>query len=104
MFLEISGLLTFELFTNTPVVKETLTKILNTASLSERTIFGSDGPRPTKKYLEMIKEAEYISSDDKKRILGETADWLLSASNEQFREFLLNLPKRLDARMAFYKE
>jgi predicted TIM-barrel fold metal-dependent hydrolase len=104
VFLEISGLLTFELFTNTPVVKETLTKILNTASLSERTIFGSDGPRPTKKYLEMIKEAEYISSDDKKRILGETADWLLSASNEQFREFLLSLPKRLDARMAFYKE
>jgi len=104
VFLEISGLMTFELFANTPVVKETLTKILNRVTLNEKTVFGSDGPRPTEKYLEMIKEAEYISAEDKKRILGETADWLLKASNEQFREFLFSLPERFVARTARYKE
>ena len=102
VFLEISGLLTFELFSNTPVFKDTLIKILNTATLNEKTVFGSDGPRPTKMYLETLKEADYISPDDKKRILGETADWLLKASNEQFREFLFSLPERLGARTAAY--
>ncbi len=104
VFLEISGLMIFESFSNTPVVKETLTKILNRVTLNEKTVFGSDGPRPTEKYLEMIKEAEYISAEDKKRILGETADWLLKASNEQFREFLFSLPERFVARTARYKE
>ena len=100
VFLEISGLITFELFSNTPVVKEVLTKILNFATLNEKTLFGSDGPRPTKKYLEMLKGADYISSEDKKRILGDTAEWLLSASNEEFRKFIFDLPNRLFARMA----
>ena len=104
VFLEISGLMTFESFTNTPVVKETLTKILNCTRLNGKTVFGSDGPRPTEKYLEMIKEAEYISPDDKKRILGETADWLLKTSNEQFREFLYHLPEGLSTRTEAYRE
>jgi predicted TIM-barrel fold metal-dependent hydrolase len=104
VFLEISGLITFELFSNTPVFKDTLTKILNYVTLNEKTIFGSDGPRPTKKYLETTKEAEYISDEDKKKILGETADWLLKATNEQFKEFLYSLPQKLGNRMAALRE
>jgi predicted TIM-barrel fold metal-dependent hydrolase len=100
VFLEISGLMTFESFNNTPIVKDTLTKVLNRVTLNEKTIFGSDGPRPTEKYLAMIKEAGYISTEDKKRILGDTADWLLKTSNEQFREFLFSMPERFLARMA----
>jgi predicted TIM-barrel fold metal-dependent hydrolase len=79
-------------------------KILKYATLNEKTLFGSDGPRPTKKYLETIKEADYISAEDKKRILGDTADWLLTSSNEQFREFLFSLPERLGNRTAVYTE
>jgi predicted TIM-barrel fold metal-dependent hydrolase len=100
VFLEISGLMTFESFNNTPIVRDTLTKVLNRVTLNEKTIFGSDGPRPTEKYLAMIKEAEYISAEDKKRILGDTADWLLKTNNEQFREFLFSMPERFLARMA----
>jgi predicted TIM-barrel fold metal-dependent hydrolase len=105
VFLEISGLLTFEAFTNAPIIEDTLTKIVKYAIVNEKTIFGSDGPRPTEKYLQVLKEAEYIPADDKKRILGETADWLLSSSNEQFREYLFSLPEKLFARMApMYKK
>jgi len=104
MFLEISGLITFELFSNTPVFKDTLVKILNYATLNGKTIFGSDGPRPTKTYLQTIKEADYITAEDKRRILGETADWLLKVNNEQFREFLFSLPERLGNRTAIYTE
>jgi predicted TIM-barrel fold metal-dependent hydrolase len=104
IFLEISGLIIFELFTKTPVVKEVLTKILNCATLNEKTIFGSDGPRLTEKYLKVLREADYISPEDKKKILGETADWLLDADNEQFRSFLYDeLPKSLFARMELKK-
>jgi predicted TIM-barrel fold metal-dependent hydrolase len=104
IFLEISGLMIFEIFSNTPVVKETIIKILNCVTLNEKTIFGSDGPRPTERNLKMIKEADYISAEDKKRILGDTADWLLKANNEQFREFTYSMSERLGARMASYKE
>jgi hypothetical protein len=104
VFIDISALHPLERFTGTPVIKETLTKILNCIVLNEKTIFGSDGPIGTKEYLEIIKEADYISPDDKKRILGETADWLLTASNEQFREFLSSVPERFFARMGVSKK
>jgi hypothetical protein len=77
-----------------------LTKILNCVTLNDKTLFASDGPRTTKKYLEIIKEADYISDEDKKKLLGETGDWLLSADNEQFREFMFDLPKKIFTRMS----
>jgi predicted TIM-barrel fold metal-dependent hydrolase len=104
VFLEISGLLHFELFSNAPIVKDTLIRILNHVTLNEKTIFGTDGPRPTEKNLKMIREADYISDEDKKRLLGDTADWLLKSSNEQFREFIYSMPQRLGARMTSFKE
>lgn len=100
VFLEISGLITFEIFTRQPVIKEVITKILNYVTLKEKTLFGSDGPRPTKRYLEILKEADYIPDEDKKKILGGNADWLLNANNEQFRKFLHeDIPQLLFARM-----
>lgn len=102
VFLEISALLTIELFAGTPVVKDTVTKIVKCATLNQKTLFGSDGPRPTEKYLEIIKEADYISTEDKKKILGDTADWLIKASNKEFRDFLVSLPLSLGSRTAVY--
>ena len=100
VFLEISGLFTFEVFTNRPVVKEVLTKILDCATLNAKTVFGSDGPRPTKKYLDILNNADYISDEDRKKLMGETADWLIRADNEQFRTFMCeDIPKMLFARM-----
>ena len=100
VFLEISGLFTFEVFTNRPVVKEVMTKILDCATLNAKTVFGSDGPRPTEKYLNIINNADYISDEDRKKVMGETADWLIHADNEQFRTFMTeDLPKMLFARM-----
>jgi hypothetical protein len=104
VFLEISALLTLELFNGTPIIKDTVTKILKCATLDKKTLFGSDGPRPTKKFLEIIKEADYISTEDKNRMLGDTADWLLKANNEEFRNFLTNLPLSLGSRTAVYTE
>lgn len=103
IFLEISGLTNFQVFTNTPVVRDTLMKILNCATLNEKTIFGSDGPRTTESYLKILKDADYISPEDKKKIMGETAYWLLKASNEEFREFLFNLPQKLFAQIEHRK-
>jgi len=51
-----------------------------------------------------MKEADYISAEDKKRILGDTADWLLKANNEEFRGFLTSLPLSLGSRTAVYTE
>ncbi|HEY86472.1 MAG TPA: hypothetical protein G4O06_00320, partial [Dehalococcoidia bacterium] len=92
------------LFAGTPVVKDTVTKIVKCATLNQKTLFGSDGPRPTKKYLEIIKEADYISPEDKKKILGDNADWLIKASNKEFRDFLASLPLSLGSRTAVYTE
>jgi predicted TIM-barrel fold metal-dependent hydrolase len=104
IFLELSGLMIFELFAKAPVVKETITKILNCVTLNEKTIFGSDGPRPTARNLKMIREADYISAEDKRRILGDTADWLLKCNNREFREFTYTLTARLGERMTAYRE
>jgi len=37
-------------------------------------------------------------------LLAVAADWLLKASNEQFREFLYHLPEGLSTRTEAYRE